>query len=88
MFCENSDDGYDCERGIDLNNIEELIVVGDNGFCEMGFEDWKERVEKVLNGESVVIEMEEGMFCFGSKSSEEIEIDFMKYKIELLRGNR
>ena len=87
MFWENSDDGEDCERGIELNNVEEMIVIGDGGFIDgCGFESCIDRVEKILDGESIIIEGEEGMWCIGSKRFEEVEIDYMKFKIEMLKG--
>ena len=87
MVYENSDDGRDCERGIELNNIEEMLVVG-SGFDieDNGFDKCIERVGKILDGESIVIEEEEGMFCIGSAPFEKVEIDYMKFKIDLLKG--
>ena len=40
----------------------------------------------LLEGKSIFIECEEEVFCIGSKSSEEVEIDFLKGKIELLEA--
>ena len=85
-FWENSDDGWDCERGIELNDMEGLILRGSDFVEEEGFDNCLERVEKLLNGESFMVEFEESVVCIGKKSSVEIEMDFCKGKIELLRG--
>jgi hypothetical protein len=59
-------------------------------------EDWKSskrgiegcmgRVDELLEGKSIMIECEEEVFCIGSKTSEKVEIDFMKGKIVLMGG--
>ena len=79
-----------------LNSIESRIVWGDGGFIFDDDEDWKSskrgiegcmgRVDELLEGKSIFIECEEEVFCIGSKSSEEVEIDFMKGKIVLMGG--
>ena len=77
-----------------LNYIEERILVGDGGFIwdddedysnsRRGIEGCMSRVDELLEGKSIMIECEEEVFCIGSKNSNEVEIDFMKGKIELL----
>ena len=77
-----------------LNSIEERILIGDGGFIwdddesyENSKRSWRgcmSRVDELLEGKSIMIECEEEVFCIGSKSSEEVEIDFMKGKIVLL----
>ena len=79
-----------------LNYIEERILVGDGGFIWDDDEDWKSskrgiegcmsRVDELLEGKSIMIECEEEVFCIGSKCGDELEIDFMKGKIELMGG--
>ena len=79
-----------------LNDIESRIVWGDGGFIWDDDEDWKSskrgiegcmgRVDELLEGKSIMIECEEEVFCIGSKSSEKVEIDFMKGKIVLMGG--
>ena len=79
-----------------LNNIEERILIGDGGFIwdddesyENSKRSWRgcmSRVDELLEGKSIMIECEEEVFCIGSKSSEEVEIDFMKGKIVLMGG--
>jgi len=79
-----------------LNYIEERILVGDGGFIwdddedysnsRRGIEGCMSRVDMLLEGKSIFIECEEEVFCIGSKSSEEVEIDFLKGKIELLEA--
>jgi hypothetical protein len=79
----------------ELNSIEERILYGDGGFIWDDDEDYKNskrswfgcmsRVDELLEGKSVLIECEEEIFCIGSKNCNEVEIDFMKFKIDLLR---
>ena len=79
-----------------LNYIEERILVGDGGFIwdddedysnsRRGIEGCMSRVDMLLEGKSIFIECEEEVFCIGSKNSNEVEIDFMKGKIELLKA--
>ena len=88
-------DGEDYDDGV-LNVIEERILVGDGGFIWDDDEDYSNskrgisgcmsRVDDLLEGKSVMIECEEEVFCIGSKSENELEIDFCKGKIELLKG--
>ena len=79
----------------ELNSIEERILYGDGGFIWDDDEDYKNskrswfgcmsRVDELLEGKSIMIECEEEVFCIGSKGDNEVEIDFMKGKIELMR---
>ena len=79
----------------ELNSIEERILYGDGGFIWDDDEDYKNskrswsgcmsRVDELLEGKSVLIECEEEIFCIGSKGCNEVEIDFMKFKIDLMR---
>ena len=90
------EDGDFEEDGVELNNIEERILVGDGGFIwdddenyknsRRGIEGCMSRVDDLLEGKSVMIECEEEVFCIGSKDNNELEIDFCKGKIELLKG--
>ena len=86
MFYENCDEDGDCERGIDLSNWEEVIVFGGGFIDGDGVEKCIDRVEKLINGESVCIECEEGIWVIGNKSENEVEIDFCKFKLELLKA--
>ena len=89
---DSREDGDVDDEG--LNSIESRIVWGDGGFIWDDDEDWKSskrgvegcmsRVDDLLEGKSILIECEEEIFCIGSKSREEVEIDFMKFKIELM----
>ena len=85
-FWENCDEDGDCERGIDLDRWEEVIVWGSGFIDGEGLEKCIDRVEKLIEGESVCIEGEEGIWCIGSKDSNKVEIDFCKFKIDLLNG--
>ena len=85
-FYENSDDGWDCERGIELNEVEGIILRGSD-FIEGEYDNCVERVEKLLNGGSFMVEFEEYIICIGNKSRNEVEVDYCKGKIELLKGN-
>ncbi len=84
-FYENSDDGWDCERGIELNEVEGIILRGSD-FIEGEYDNCVERVEKLLNGGSFMVEFEEYIVCIGNKSRNEVEVDYCKGKIELLKG--
>ena len=68
-----------------LNEIEGRIVWGDGDFMENGVEQCMKRVDDLLEGKSIIIEMEEGMYCIGSKGYNETEVDYMKFKIDLLK---
>jgi len=86
------EDESDCEE--DLNRIEESILIGDGGFIWDDDEDYNnskrgwsgcmKRVDDLLEGKSILIECEEEVKCIGSKNSNEVEIDFMKFKIDLM----
>ena len=84
-FYENGDEDGDCERGIDLNRMEEDIVFGDYGFIDDGFDDCLIRLEKVLKGECIRIEREEETFVIG-KDIEECYKEFGKMEMEYLGG--
>ena len=87
MVWENNDVAGVVERGSDVNGIEERILWGDGGLNDGdGIESCIDRVEKLLDKESVCIEGEEFIWCGGFKSSEEVEIDFCKWKISLLKS--
>ena len=85
-FWENCDEFGDCERGIDLNRWEEVIVWGGDFIDGEGLEKCIERVEKLIEGESVCIEGEEAIWVIGNKSENEVEIDFCKFKMDLLKA--
>ena len=80
----------------ELNKIEERILYGDGGFIwddDESYDNSKRswfgcmsRVDELLEGKSVLIECEEEIFCIGSKGCNEVEIDFMKFKIDLLKN--
>ena len=83
----------------ELNSIEERILYGDGGFIwdddeeygfsESGFSGCMSRVDDLLEGKSIFIEMEECIKCIGSNNRKEInkvEIDFCNYKIDLLKS--
>ena len=80
----------------DLNRVEERILLGDGGFIWDDDEDYSNskrswngcmsRVDSLLEGKSVLIECEEEIFCIGIGDCNEVEIDFMKFKIELMKG--
>ena len=80
----------------DLNRIEERILIGDGGFIwddDESYDNSKRswsgcmsRVDELLEGKSICIECEEEVLCIGSKDNNELEIDFCKGKIELLKG--
>tara|TARA_B100000470_G_C19715224_1_gene357348 strand:- start:42 stop:428 length:387 start_codon:yes stop_codon:yes gene_type:complete len=69
-----------------LNTVECRIIWGDGDFCDNGVEQCMSRVDELLEGKSIMIEMEEGMYCIGSKGHNETQIDYMKFKIDLLKG--
>jgi len=92
MFWENSDDGEDCERGIELNRVEMDILNGDYGFCEEGFDKCMDRVGLLLDGKCVFIEREEEDLVIGvedgSNYNNNVELYWLKMRRELLKGNR
>ena len=79
-----------------LNSIESRIVWGDGGFIFDDDEDWKSskrgiegcmgRVDELLEGKSIFIECEEEVFCIVSQNMNEVEIDYCKFKMELLKA--
>ena len=93
VWDDRDEDGEVDDEG--LNSIESRIVWGDGGFIWDDDEDWKSskrgvegcmsRVDDLLEGKSIMIECEEEIFCIGSKGCNEVEIDFMKFKIDLMR---
>ena len=93
---DDRDEDGDIEEGV-LNSIESRIVYGDGGFIFDDDEDWKNskrgvsgcmsRVDELLEGKSIFIECEEEVFCIGSKSREGVEVDYCKFKIDLLKGS-
>ncbi len=74
------------DRWIELNEVEWLVMMGSDFVDGYGFEECLERVEKLLNGESFMMEFEEKVVCVGNKSRNEVEVDYCKGKIELLKG--
>jgi hypothetical protein len=91
-FYENGDEDGDCERGIDLNRIEEDIVFGDYGFCEEGFDKCMDRVNLLKEGKCVFIEREEEDLCIGvedgSNYGNNVELYWLEMRKKLLRGER
>ena len=95
VWDERDEDG-DIEEGV-LNSIESRIVYGDGGFIfdddenyknsKRGVEGCMSRVDELLEGKSIFIECEEEVFCIGSKSREGVEVDYCKFKIDLLKGS-
>ena len=93
VWDDRDEDGEVDDEG--LNSIESRIVWGDGGFIFDDDEDWRSskrgiegcmsRVDELLEGKSILIECEEEIFCIGSKGCSEVEIDFMKFKIDLMR---
>jgi len=82
FFYENGDEDGDCERGMDLNRLEEDIVFGDYGFIDNGFDDCLIRLEKLLKGECIRIEREEECFVIG-EDIEECYREFGKMNVEM-----
>jgi len=95
VWDSREDGDVDDDSDEELNSIEERILFGDGGFIWDDDEEyfnskrsWKgcmSRVDELLEGKSILIECEEEIFCIGSKNCNEVEIDFMKGKIELMR---
>ena len=97
----NSRNEYDFEEDkYGLNEIENYILNGDYGFIwdddenyknsKRGIEGCMSRVDELLEGKSILIELEEGMYCIGNDNCEgkynKVEIDYCKFKIDLLKG--
>ena len=95
----NERDGEDYDDGV-LNVIEERILVGDGGFIWDDDEDYSNskrgisgcmsRVDDLLENKSILIELEEGLYCIGNDNIKgkfnKVEIDYMNFKIEMLKG--
>jgi hypothetical protein len=47
-------------------------------------------VDDLLEGKSILIELEEGLYCIGNDNCKgkynKVEIDYMNFKIDLLKG--
>jgi len=93
VWDSRNDDDFEEDR-FELNIIEERILVGDGGFIWDDDEDYKSskrgiegcmsRVDMLLEGKSVGIECEEEILMIGSIVDNDLDIDFCKWKIELL----
>ena len=84
----------------ELNKIEERILYGDGGFIwddDESYDNSKRswygcmsRVDELLEGKSILIELEEGLYCIGNDNCKgkynKVEIDYMNFKIDLLKG--
>jgi hypothetical protein len=84
-FWENGDKDGDCERGIDLNRMEEDVIFGDYDFCDNGFDNCLIRLEELLEGKVIRIEREEEVFVIG-KEIDECYREFGKMEMEYLGG--
>ena len=82
FFYENGDKDGDCERGMDLNSLEEDIVFGDMEFSENGFDNCLDRLEELLEGKVIRIEREEEIFVIG-EDIEECYKEFGKLSMEV-----
>ena len=96
VWDSRNDDDFEEDRD-DLNKIESYILNGDYGFIwdddenysnsKRGISGCMSRVDDLLEGKSIVIEMEESLYCIGIESElNKVEVDYMKYKIDLLKG--
>ena len=95
IWDSRNDDDYEEDRD-DLNSIENYILNGDFGFIWDDDEDYKNsrrgisgcmsRVDDLLEGKSIIIELEESLYCIGIESKlTKVEVDYMKFKIDLLK---
>ena len=95
VWDKRDDDDFDEGDGV-LNVIEERILVGDGGFIwdddesyensKRGISGCMSRVDELLEGKSVGIECEEEILMIGSIVDNDLDIDFCKWKIELLEN--
>ena len=99
VWDSRNDDDFEEDRD-DLNNIESWILNGDYGFIWDDDEDYSNskrgisgcmsRVDELLEGKSILIELEEGLYCIGNDNCKgkynKVEIGYMNFKIELLKG--
>ena len=94
IWNSRNDDDYEEDRD-DLNSIENYILNGDFGFIwdddesyensKRGISGCMSRVDDLLEGKSILIELEESMYCIGIESKlNKVEIDYNKFKIDLL----
>ena len=95
VWDSRNDDDFDEGEGCDLNSIENYILNGDFGFIwdddedssnsKRGISGCMSRVDDLLEGKSIIIELEESLYCIGIESKlNKVECDYMKYKIELM----
>ena len=99
VWNSRNDDDFEEDRD-DLNNIESWILNGDYGFIwddgednsnsKRGIGGCMSRVDELLEGKSILIELEEGLYCIGNDNCKgkynKVEIDYMNFKIDLLKG--
>ena len=99
VWDSRNDDDFEEDRD-DLNKIESWILNGDYGFIWDDDEDYSNskrgisgcmsRVDELLEGKSILIELEEGLYCIGNDNCKgkynKVEIDYMNFKIDLLKG--
>ena len=95
IWNSRNDDDYEEDRD-DLNSIENYILNGDFGFIwdddesyensKRGISGCMSRVDELLEGKSVGIECEEEILMIGSIVDNDLDIDFCKWKIELLEN--
>lgn len=98
VWDSRNDDDFEEDRD-DLNKIESWILNGDYGFLWDEGEDERKsrdikgcmsRIDDLLENKSILIELEEGLYCIGNDNIKgkfnKVEIDYMKWKIDLLKG--
>ena len=90
IWDSRNDDDFEEDRD-DLNSIENYILNGDFGFIWDDDEDYKNskrgisgcmsRVDDLLEGKSIIIELEESLYCIGIESKlNKVEVDYMNFK--------
>tara|TARA_R110002020_G_scaffold35609_3_gene107355 strand:+ start:2816 stop:3166 length:351 start_codon:yes stop_codon:yes gene_type:complete len=77
------EDEEECEEK--LNRVEWDILYGDGGFCEDGVDKALDRLNDLLDGKVVVIDKEEERFALGLDN---VEMGFMQWKIDVMKGIR
>jgi hypothetical protein len=80
------EDEEECDEK--LNRIEWDILYGDGGFCEEGVDKCMDRLNDLMDGKVVILDREEERFALHMGNSNDVEMGFMQWKIDVMKGIR